>query len=296
MARRMGEGAEEALSRITNQMGGLIDALRQVTEQTRSAGADAGRDMAAQIEQAAKGFESAARTVSDTMAQAAQDLQRRMTDETVSGSARLSGQFERMIEELRALSKSSRQTGDQAFSTLAERIGAAASAFEASAGRVADALGQSAENTGATFGRGAEEAVQRIAAATEGMRTELQAMLSEFHTALGGAGDVLRQGGADGAAAFTSTLGGAGQDLAESVAGAASVLRDAGDATSAALRQGGESAGARLDEAAGDVGARAAALAREITALTEVAHELPGRIADLERARDGNSVLYQQRG
>lgn len=284
MARRMGEGAEEALSRITNQMGGLLDALRQVAEQTRSVGADAGRDMAARIEQAANGFEAAARTVSETLAQAAQDLQRRMTEETASGSARLSGQFERMIEELRALSESSRQTGDQAFSALAERIGTAASAFEASAGRVADALGKSAENTGATFGRGAEDAVQRIAAATEGMRTELQAMLAEFRATLGGAGDVLRQGGAEGAAAFTSSLGGAGQDLAQSVAGAASVLREAGNATSAALRQGGESAGARLDQAASDVGVRAAALAREIATLTDAANELPGRIAELERA------------
>ena len=89
--------------------------------------------------------------------------------------------------------------------------------------------------------------MQRIAAATEGMRTELQAMLAEFGTTLGGAGDMLRQGGAAGAAAFTTSLGGAGQDLAQSVAGAASVLREVGDATSAALRQGGESAGARLD-------------------------------------------------
>lgn len=284
MARRMGEGAEEALSRITNQMGGLLNSLRQVTEQSRSIGAHVGRDMAARIEHAANGFEAAAKTVSETLAQAAQDLQRRMTEETASGSARLSGQFERMIEELRALSESSRQTGDQAFSALAERIGTAASAFEASAGRVADALGKSAEGTGATFGRGAEDAVQRIAAATEGMRTELQTMLAEFGTTLGGAGDVLRRGGADGAAAFTNSMGGAGQDLAQSVAAAASSLREAGDATSAALRHGGESAGARLDQAAGDIGARAAALAREIATLTEAANDLPGRIAELEQA------------
>ena len=113
---RMGEGAEEALSRITNQMGGLLDALRQVGEQTRSVAADAGREMAARIEQAANGIEAATTTVSETLAQVAQDLQRRMTEETASGSARLSVQFERMIEQLRVLSESSRQTGDGAFS------------------------------------------------------------------------------------------------------------------------------------------------------------------------------------
>ena len=283
MARRMGEGAEEALSRITNQMGGLLDTLRQVAEQTRTAGADAGRDMASRIELAANGFEAAAKNIAETLAQATQDLQRRMTDEAATGSARLSSQFERMIEELRQLSEASRRTGDQAFSVLAERIGAAAAGFEASAGRVADALAQSATSTGATFGRGAEDAVQRIASATEGMRSELQAMLAEFRTTLGGAGDVLRQGGTDGAAAFTNSLGGAGQDLAQSVAAAASVMREAGDAASAALRQGGEGAGARLDQAAGDVGSRAAALAREITTLAAAAAELPARINELQR-------------
>ena len=284
MARRMGEGAEEALSRITNQMGGLLESLRQVAEQTRNAGADAGRDMATGIEQAARGFEAAARTVAETLAQATQDLQRRMTQEAESGSTRLSGQFERMIGELRSLAESSRQTGDQAFAALADRIGAAASGFEASAGRVADALARSAENTGATLGQGAQDAVQRIAAATEGMRTELQAMLAEFRTTLGGAGDVLRQGGADGAAAFTRSLGGAGEDLAQSVAAAALALRDAGETTSSALQRGGESAGARIDQAAGDIAARVAALSREVGALTQAANELPDRIGALERA------------
>lgn len=287
MARRMGEGAEEALSRITNQMGGLVDSLRQVAEQTRSAGADAGRDMATRIEQAASGFEAAARNVAETLATVTQELQRRMTEEATTGSARLSGQFEQMIVELRTLAESSRQTGDQAFSALAERIGAAAAGFEVSAGRVAEALAQSAASTGATFGQGAEDAVQRIAAATEGMRSELQSMLAEFRTTLGGASDALRQGGAEGAAALTNSLGGAGQDLAQSVAGVASVLREAGDATSAALQRGGESAGTRLDQAAGDIGARAAALAREVVVLTEAANGLPGRINELQRAIEG---------
>jgi hypothetical protein len=207
-----------------------------------------------------------------------------MTEETASGSARITGQFERMIEELRALSETSRQTGDQAFSALAERVGTAASAFEASADRVADALGKSAENTGATFGRGAEDAVQRIAVATEGMQAELQTMLAEFGATLAGVGNDLRKGGAEGAAAFTSSLGGAGQDLAQSVAGAASTLREAGDAASAALRQGGERAGGRLDQVSAEVGVRTAALAREITTLIEAAKGLPDRIAELGRA------------
>lgn len=283
MARRMGEGAEEALSRITNQMDGLLKSLRQVAEQTRTAGADAVQDMVTRIEQAAGGFEAAARTVAAALAQAMNDLQGRLTQEAESGSARLSAQFEQMIAELRSLAEASRRTGDQAFAELAERIGAAASGFEASADRVAHALVESAKSTGATFDEGARDAVQRIAAATEGMRTELQTMLAEFGTTLGGAGETLRRGGAAGAEAFTDSLGGAGQDLAQSVAAAASVLRDAGDATSAALQRGGENAGARIDQAAGDIATRVTALSHEVAALARTAKELPNRIGELER-------------
>jgi ABC-type transporter Mla subunit MlaD len=281
----MGEGAEEALSRISNQIAALLDALRQVTGQSGSAGADAGRDMAARIDQAAASFEAAAGTVAETLAQATQALQERMTDAPASGSARLSGQFERMIEDLRFLAEATRQTGDQALSALADRIGAAALGFEASAGRVADALTRSAETTGTALGQSAEAAVHRLAAATEGMRTELQAMLAEFRTTLGEAGDVLRRGGTDGAAALTDSLGGAAKDLAQAIASAASVMRDTGDTTSAELQRGGEkSAGARLDQAAVDIATRAGALSREVEALTQAASELPTRVADLERA------------
>jgi hypothetical protein len=284
MAKRMGEGAEEALSRITSQMGGLVDSLRQVTEQTRTVGADAGRDMATRIEQAASGFEAAARQVAETLATGSQDLQRRMNDEAAVGAARQSAQVEEMVTQLRALAESSRQSGDQASADLAGRIGAAASAFEISAGRVADALAQSATSTGTALGRGAEDAVQRIATATEGMRSELQAMLTDFRATLGATGEALRQGGADGAAAFTTSLGGAGLDLAHAASGAASILREAGEAASAALQRGGESAGGRLDQAAGDLGTRATALAREVAAATEAAATLPTRIAELQRA------------
>ena len=59
MAAGMGEGAEAALTRITVRMGGLMETLRNVTTQTREAGADAAQSLAARIEGAAAGFEAA---------------------------------------------------------------------------------------------------------------------------------------------------------------------------------------------------------------------------------------------
>jgi hypothetical protein len=47
MAARMGEGAEAALTRITDQMGDLMETLRSVTAQTRDAGAEAAQALAA---------------------------------------------------------------------------------------------------------------------------------------------------------------------------------------------------------------------------------------------------------
>lgn len=205
MARRMGEGAEAALSRITDQMGGLAEMLRAIAEQTRSAGADAGRDMAARIEQAASGFEAAARGVAETLAQAAEALHRRMGAEAEAGAARLGTQVEAMVAELRALAEANRNAGNEALTQLAERIAAAASGFEVTAARVADALTRASSETGSALGRGAEEAVTRIAAATEGMRSELQAMLAELCAALGGAGEAFRRSGAEGAAALSGT-------------------------------------------------------------------------------------------
>ncbi len=284
MTRRMGEGAEAALSRITDQMTALAETLRGVAEQARSVGTEAGRDMAERIAHATNGFETAARTIASTLTQSAEALQRRMGQEAEAGSARMTAQFEAMLNELRALAEASRNTGDQALEQLAERIGAAASAFEATAGRVAQALAGAAHETGGALGRGAEEAVARIATATEGMRNELQAMLAEFRLTLGSAGNALREGGAAGAAALSGSLDAAGQGLAGAITGAAAGLREAGEAAATSLQRGGESAGSKLDSAGDEINQRAASLARQVGELAAAAQILAARIGELQQA------------
>jgi methyl-accepting chemotaxis protein len=169
MASRMGEGAEAALSRITDQMGGLAEGLRNIVDQTSAVGTNAGRDMSERIEAAAKMFEQAAQGISERLATAAAGLEARMGDHAAESSARLSSQLETAVEELRKLAENSRAAGTEAFTALAERIGAATATFESTASRVAGELGDAATNTSKAWEREAEQSALRIASASESL-------------------------------------------------------------------------------------------------------------------------------
>jgi ABC-type transporter Mla subunit MlaD len=262
MATRMGDGAEAALSRITDQLGGLAESLRATAEQTRSAGADAGRELASRLEAAAGGFERAASGIADTLSRAASALADSMGKQSEENSSRLAAQVEAM----------------------AERIATSASGFEQMATRVATALETAASATGGALGKGAEDAVVRIAAATEGMRTELQAMLSEFRTTLGRATEDLRAGGAAGAASFRDGIGEAGTNLASSIAGAADRLAQAGNTTAGALERGGVAAGETIGRAGNTFGDRAAALGAQVERVTQATQSVVTQMRDFEKA------------
>jgi hypothetical protein len=284
MASRMGEGAEAALSRITDQMGGVAEALRAVAEQTRSAGADAGDRLSNRIEAAAAGFENAANRIAETLSDAAAAMQRRMGDEAEAGSARLTAQFESMVAELRALADASRAAGATASEALAERIGAAATTFEATAAKVAEVMERAGEASGGALGRGAEEAVGRIAEATEGMRTELRAMVEELRTSMSAAGDSVRVSAAAGGDALRDSLGGAGTTLAAVLDRAAKGLASSGTAAAAALQQGGEAAGGRIEKAGSTLATRVEGLGTQARLVGEAAERLAVRIGEFERA------------
>ncbi len=288
MATRMGEGAEAALARITSQLGGLAETLRGLADSTRNAGSEAGQAMALKIEAAAAGFEAAARSVAATLAEAGERMERRMGEEASASSARLSSQFEAMLGELRGLAESSRAAGTSALDAVAQRIGEAAAGFEATAARVAETLDRAAGQTGGTLGRGAEEAVARIASATEAMRGEMNAAFAELREAVGSAGAALRDGSAAGAA----TLGTAMSGVGEALDSASQQLRQAGGDAADALRRGGDAAGGRLDGAGNALGTQAGALGRQIAALGSAADSLVLRAEELGRAaRDATTPL-----
>lgn len=278
MARRMGEGAESALARVTDQVGGLTDALRAMAEQTRDAGNEAGETLARRMAEAAAAFESSAQNVATALARAGATMQSRMDEQASATDARLSAQLETMVAELRALAEASRGTGEAALAAMGERIGQAAAGFEATAARVAEAMEQGALATGTQLGKGAEDAVRRIAAATEGMRTGMEVMLAELRSSFAHAGEQLRGSGVEGAAAFRGALGGAGGELAASIVAAAEALRGAGNDASAALRSGAEAAGAGVER-----------IGREANGLAAAASSLLGRTETLQRVIESTS-------
>ncbi|MGY0794216.1 hypothetical protein ACW7BJ_33130 [Azospirillum argentinense] len=284
MAARMGEGAEAALSRITDQMGGLTETLRAVAEQSRTAGAEAGQHMASRIEAAATGFEEAARGVAATLAQAAAAMETTMGRQAEESGARLSASVEAMVAELRALAEGSRNAGTEAFSQLAARVAETTAGLERSVERMSAGLERAASDGGSALGQGAEQAVNRIADATEGMRTELQAMMADLRTALGQAGDALRESGTASAATLRTALGEAGDGVATALNGAADRLGRAGNEAAAALRKGGEAAGGSMRDAGGLVGERAGGLAGQIAALGQAATTLASRSTEFEHA------------
>lgn len=169
MANRMGEGAEAALSRITDQIGGLADGLRSIVDQTSAAGTNAGRDMSERIEAAARMFEQAAKEISESLTAAALGMEARIGEQASESSARLFSQLEAVVEELRVLAESSRSAGTEAFTTLAASIGTAAATFESTASRVTGELGDAATNTSKTWEREAEQSALRIANASESL-------------------------------------------------------------------------------------------------------------------------------
>jgi hypothetical protein len=292
MATRMGEGAEAALARITDHLGGLADSLRATADQTRAAGAEASSEMTSRIERAASGFEEAARGVAVTLSAAADGLRERMGKTAEESSERLANQFEGMLTELRSLAESSRRSGQDALAAVAEQVSASAAGFERTAASVAEALEGAAVSTGGAFGKGAEEAVSRIADATEGMRSELQAMLFEFRNNLGQAGNDLREAGAVGAASLKGALDQAGVDVAAAVMGAADRLAEAGKTTASSLERGGESASSSIVGAASGFGQRAQALGVQVTEIARIGGTITASLTEFEKAaREASSPL-----
>ena len=284
MARRMGEGAEQAMAGVTGQMSSLVETLRTMAEQSRSAGAEAGRELADRLEAAASGFERSAQTVATTLQEAARGLEQRMGNQAEDSTRRLASQFDAMIETLRNLADNSRSMGTTALDAVAGRIDSAASSFQGVSERIAKALEDAATQTGGAFDQGATNAVERIVAATEGMRSELQTMLASLRESIGEAGSAMSEGGKAGAAAMRDTLGQASTDLAGTLSEAASALRQAGETASSALRQGGESASQSMEGAGTSIAGRADALGRQVGGLTDASGQLVSRIADLNNA------------
>jgi uncharacterized phage infection (PIP) family protein YhgE len=141
MSRRLGEGTEAALARVTDQLAGVVDSLRRVADDTRTAGAAAGAEMADRIGAAAASFESAAGAMAASLSSTMADLQRRLGEQGAEDARRLSAQLDEMVSALAALAERNREAGEAA----GQRILAAGTGFAEHADvlgrRAADLLG-----------------------------------------------------------------------------------------------------------------------------------------------------------
>ena len=274
----------KSLTGLTERMEGLVEAVQVAAFQTRDAGTEAGSVMAERMGAAAESLESAVERISATLAEAMTGIQKRMGEEADATAARLSAQLEAMVDQLRALAEASRTAGGEAFEALVARVADAAGTFESAAVRVATELERSAGETGAVFGRGAEDAVGRIVAATEGMQQEMRLLLSELQSSVREAGDSLRDGGQQSAEAIRTTLDDASGALATALDEAAQRVASAGDQAGSALERGGTGASERLVAAADVVGSGASELARHLTHLAVTADKLAERARAFERA------------
>lgn len=281
---KLDSGAGDHMSGVTESLSGLAESLRAVAEQTRDAGAHASGTMVQGIGNAAANFEQVATLLSNTLTEAATAMERRMSQQANESSERLAAQLEVTLTQLSALSESSRAAGSEAFETLVNRVGAASAAFEGTAMQVAAALEKAASDTGGVFGKGAEHAVERIAAATEGMREEIQLVFAELRSSVGEAGEALRTGSAQSAEAMRTTLETASGTLAAALSETAQRLASAGDEAGAALQRGGAGAGERLTQATSIFGERASGLAGQVANLAAAANGLAERTTAFERA------------
>ncbi|MGJ5154153.1 anti-phage ZorAB system protein ZorA [Bradyrhizobium sp. HKCCYLR1023] len=173
MANRMGQGAEAALARITDQVGGLADGLKSIIDQTSAAGANAGREMSERIETAARMFEQAARDISEQMSSAALATQTRINENAEHGSKQLSEQLGSIVDQLRQMAEHNRSAGADLLVKLSDRLGEAAATFESSASRAAGELGAAASTVGKAWEQDAEQAVLRMATASEALAARI---------------------------------------------------------------------------------------------------------------------------
>jgi ABC-type transporter Mla subunit MlaD len=273
MANRMGKGADDALARITDQVGSLAEGLKSIIDQTSAAGANAGRDMSERIEAAARIFEQAARQISEQMSSAALASQRSINENAENGAKQLSEQLGSVVNQLQQMADHNRSAGSDLLVKLSGRIGEAADKFEASASRAASELGTTAGSVGKAWEQEAQQAVSRMADASQA----LAGRIAEINDAT------------TGMVARITDLQRATRDAATPLAAGANDMKLAGQAVKSALEplsQVAQVIGRSLDQISGvaqRVEATHASAGQLIESLATAAQRFEGVDQDLSK-------------
>lgn len=261
MAAQMGRNAEEAMARISAQMEGLVRQLRELSDRSREEGSQALGAAAQRIAEAGEGFRAATDRMTTQIQTAMTEMTGRMGEDARTASRQLAAQLEEAVAALRALSNQSRQVGDDAARVLADRIAAAATAFETSAERIAEVMAG-----------GAGEASQRLVTAVDELRSAFAAISSKAGREIADSAETAAARQRDGAEALSAA--------AEQ---AAQLIRAGGQDAAESLRQGGGEASTGLRGAAAELGAPARELAGRLVALQDGATGLAAATEQLRR-------------
>lgn len=262
ISEQMGRNAEQAMAGITRQMEALVGELRTLAEQSRAAGNDAMAQAADRIAKAGESFSGAAQAIATSLEQTVQGITTRLGGEAEAATRRMTEELTNAIAAMRVLAERNRSAGDEAARAMSERIGQAATIFEQSAAKVAEALTS-----------GAGDAAGRLTAAVEQLRDRFVKLTGDLAGNLETAGSQFAQQGRDGATALT-----------QAAEAAASALRTGGQESGEALRIGGANASRGLQAAASELATPLRELGQRIASLQNEALQLGNSLTAMQQA------------
>jgi hypothetical protein len=258
MASGMGRGAEAALGGITEQMSTLVRVMKEAAEEAGRDNRAAGDEMARRMTDAAASMTAAVETMQAGMGKGAADA-----------IAQISGPIADLVTQLQALGDAQRQAGSAAKDEIAAVLARAAGAMQGAADRLKESLE-----------RGANDAGDRLVAATEAMRDDLRKVLDGFGQAVGESGAALK----DSARVGGDLLQGAASSIKGDLESAAARVREAGEAAGEAIRKGAGEAQLGMTDAARTLSKGSDGLGERLVTLGQASAQLAERAEALDRA------------
>ena len=262
ISEQMGRNAEQAMAGITRQMEALVGELRTLAEQSRAAGNDAMAQAADRIAKAGESFGGAAQAIATSLEQTVQGITTRLGGEAEAATRKMTEELTNAIAAMRELAERNRSAGDESARAMSERIAQAATSFEQSAAKVAEALTS-----------GAGDAAGRLTGAVEQLRDHFVKLTGDLAGDLETAGSQFAQQGRDGATALT-----------QAAEVAASALRTGGQESGEALRAGGTDASRGLQAAVGELSTPLRELGQRIVSLQNEALQLGSSLTAMQQA------------
>lgn len=309
MSQRMGEGAQAAMARVGDQIASVVDTLRAVADDTRGAGAQAGRELAESLRAAASGFESTAAAVAGALEEAGKQTGGAFGQGAEAAVQRIAEATESMRDDMRALIREFHGAAVSAGEEMHKRALAGAQSM----GARIDGAGETVAQVLARAGESLSEAGQAAGAALRAGGAAAGVEMERAGAGFGGRADALsRQAAAlatatDGAAQRLGELGRAVEAAARPLTASATDLRAAGEMArglaqplTQAVTTAGRAAeqfsvaGERVAAAHANTGRLAEELAGAVGRFEGLDHELAGVLEALQTGLQGFRIEVEK--